>query len=60
MCGKTFSRSDHLGLHVLKHKELRIYGTETMAGIAATQAVEPTTAVMDSPDVALPTSPDSQ
>jgi len=21
LCGKTFSRSDHLGLHVLKHKE---------------------------------------
>ena len=22
MCGKPFSRSDHLGLHLLKHKEM--------------------------------------
>ena len=44
MCGKSFSRSDHLGLHVLKHKDIRSIDSEGTPHIAlATDTSMPTT-----------------
>ena len=53
MCGKAFSRSDHLGLHLIKHKEMEnlpsasfniASGAETIAdnGLYSVEELEPT------------------